>query len=229
MQALQKQLKEAQEREGETYKALEEKKKKYDQLLVEQLTGRGVKERLESENKQQKEELTRLRITQEELDKKVRDMQVQETERLRCIGQMRIESEAMKKCLRDMEQMMNTERTRSLVEVSQLKELLLKQKKKSSVVKEMTKGENQNESKGDETPQSNHQRNGSFPSIDATPIKVVPSPISDMRDPTPKVDPVSAEKSNTTMGTSSTGISEMINNLSGVMSELEQRLGVNKP
>lgn len=228
MEALQKQLKETQERESETYKALEEKKKQYDQLLVEQLTDRGVKERLESENKQQKEELTRLRITQEELDKKVREMQVEEAERLRCNGQMQSELEEKKKCLRDMEQMLNTERTRSLVEVSQLKELLLKQKKKSSVVKEMTEVENQNETKGDETPQSKHQRNGSFPSIDATPIKVVPSPISDMRDPTPKSDPVSAEKTNTTMGTSSTGISEMISNLSNVMSELEQHLGVNK-
>ena len=93
MEALQKQLKETQERESETYKALEEKKKQYDQLLVEQLTDRGVKERLESENKQQKEELTRLRITQEELDKKVREMQVEEAERLRCNGQMQSEVE----------------------------------------------------------------------------------------------------------------------------------------
>ena len=42
----------------------------YDALLVEQMSARGVKERLETENKSQQEELTRLRITQEELDKK---------------------------------------------------------------------------------------------------------------------------------------------------------------
>ena len=43
--------------------------------MVEQVAARGVKERLEVETKAQKEELTRLRITQEELDKKVREMQ----------------------------------------------------------------------------------------------------------------------------------------------------------
>lgn len=194
------------------------------------MSARGVKERLETENKSQKEELTRLRITQEELDKKVREMQVEETERLRSNGKMQSELEEKKKCLREMEQMLNTERTRSLVEVSQLRELLMKQKKNSRM---MEATDAKQEANPLETPQSN-RRDGSFPSIDATPIKVVPSPFSDMRtttpksDPvsaTPKSDPVSAEKPNATVDTSSTSLSNIITNLSNVMSELEQQLG----
>ncbi|OAO16208.1 hypothetical protein AV274_2071 [Blastocystis sp. ATCC 50177/Nand II] len=230
-EALQKQAKEAQDREQATYKELEEKKRAYDALLVEQMSARGVKERLETENKSQKEELTRLRITQEELDKKVRELQVEETERLRSNGKMQSELEEKKKCLREMEQMLNTERTRSLVEVSQLRELLMKQKKNSRM---MEATDAKQEANPLETPQSNHRRDGSFPSIDATPIKVVPSPFSDMRtttpksDPvsaTPKSDPVSAEKPNATVDTSSTSLSNIITNLSNVMSELEQQLG----
>lgn len=204
------------------------------------MSARGVKERLETENKAQKEELTRLRITQEELDKKVRELQVEETERLRSNGKMQSELEEKKKCLREMEQMLNTERTRSLVEVSQLRELLMKQKKNSRM---MEATDAKQEANPLETPQSNHRRDGSFPSIDATPIKVVPSPFSDMRtttpksDPvsatpksdavstTPKSDPVSAEKPNATVDTSSTSLSNIITNLSNVMSELEQQLG----
>ncbi|KAK8822664.1 hypothetical protein WA556_001558 [Blastocystis sp. ATCC 50177/Nand II] len=221
-EALQKQAKEAQDREQATYKELEEKKRAYDALLVEQMSARGVKERLETENKSQKEELTRLRITQEELDKKVRELQVEETERLRSNGKMQSELEEKKKCLREMEQMLNTERTRSLVEVSQLRELLMKQKKNSRM---MEATDAKQEANPLETPQSNHRRDGSFPSIDATPIKVVPSPFSDMLSATPKSDPVSAEKPNATVDTSSTSLSNIITNLSNVMSELEQQLG----
>ena len=187
------------------------------------MTDRGVKERLETENKSQKEELTRLRITQEELDKKVREMQVEGTERLRSNGKMQSELEEKKKCLQEMEQMLNTERTRSLVEVSQLKELLRKQKKSSRMME--ATGEKQ-EGGPLETPQANHRRDGSFPSIDATPIKVVPSPFSDMHSATPKSDPVSAEKPNTTVDTSSTSLSNIITGISNVMSELEQQLGM---
>ena len=49
IETYQKQIKEAEERERETYQLLEEKRKAYDSLLVEQIANRASVERLTSE------------------------------------------------------------------------------------------------------------------------------------------------------------------------------------
>lgn len=103
--------------------------------------------------------------------------------------------------------MMNTERTRSLLEVSQLKEALSKRKRKSGTLSD-----------------SEQEKKGTFPSINATPIKVVDSPTSDLRDVPAESLPSSEKKVNSTTDTSSTVLSEMINNLSNVVNELGQQL-----
>lgn len=98
--------------------------------------------------------------------------------------------------MKEMEQMMNTERTRSLLEVSQLKEALLK--KKRSYFTQTVNTTTEEEKVPDTTKL--------FPSINATPIKVVDSPIKEKGE------------------TSTTGLSEMISNLSNAVNELESQV-----
>lgn len=98
--------------------------------------------------------------------------------------------------MKEMEQMMNTERTRSLLEVSQLKEALLKKKRSYFTQTVNTTTE---EEKAPDTTKL-------FPSINATPIKVVDSPIKEKGE------------------TSTTGLSEMISNLSNAVNELESQV-----
>lgn len=100
---------------------------------------------------------------QEDLDKKIRDLEIQHTELLRQTGSLQNQIEEKTRCVKEMEQMMNTERTRSLLEVARLKETLRKRKRKGGGVE----GRLDEEEKGE-----------TIPSINETPIKVVNSPSS---------------------------------------------------
>lgn len=88
------------------------------------------------------------------MDQRIRALQTQETVYIQEIGKLKNELEGKTRWLKEMEEMLNTERTRSLVEISQLKDALLNKKK----------------------PVLRPARN-SFPSINATPIKVVDTPM----------------------------------------------------
>ena len=122
---------------------------------------------------------------------------------MRQTGSLQSQLEEKTRCIKEMEHMMNTERTRSLLEVSQLKEALSKRKRKSGTLSDSEQ----------------EKEKGTFPSI-----KVVDSPTSDLRDAPAESLPSSEKKVNSTTDTSSTVLSEMINNLSNVVNELGQQL-----
>ena len=152
--------------------------------------------------------MQRLRQIQEDLDKKIHDLEVQHTEFMRQTGSLQSQLEEKTRCIKEMEHMMNTERTRSLLEVSQLKEALSKRKRKSGTLSDSEQ----------------EKEKGTFPSINATPIKVVDSPTPDLRDAPAESLPSSEKKVNSTLDSSSTVLSDMINNLSNVVNELGQQL-----
>lgn len=130
------------------------------------------------------------------MDQRIRTLQMQESVHLQENGRLKNEVEEKARWMKEMEQMMNTERTRSLLEVSQLKEALLK--KKRSFFTQPVNATTEEEKAPDTTKL--------FPSINATPIKVVDSPIKEKGE------------------TSTTGLSEMISNLSNAVNELESQV-----
>lgn len=165
---------------------------------------------------------------QDDLDRKIRDLEIQHTELLRQTGSLQSQIEEKTRCVKEMEQMMNTERTRSLLEVARLKETLRKRKRKGGkvVVEE-------------------EERRESTPSINATPIKVVNSPSSFIQNERKRSSSFSEKEEeeeeikeeegereeeeagrrvNTSTDTSSTVLSDMLNNLSNVVNELGQQL-----
>ena len=173
-------------------------------------------------------ELQRLRQVQDDLDRKIRDLEIQHTELLRQTGSLQSQIEEKTRCVKEMEQMMNTERTRSLLEVARLKETLRKRKRKGGKVEE-------------------EERRESTPSINATPIKVVNSPSSFIQNERKRSSSFSEKEEeeedikeeegrgrgeeeeagrrvNTSTDTSSTVLSDMLNNLSNVVNELGQQL-----
>lgn len=171
-------------------------------------------------------ELQRLRQVQDDLDRKIRDLEIQHTELLRQTGSLQSQIEEKTRCVKEMEQMMNTERTRSLLEVARLKETLRKRKRKGGkvVVEE-------------------EERRESTPSINATPIKVVNSPSSfiqnerkrsssfsekeeeeEIKEEEGEREEEAGRRVNTSTDTSSTVLSDMLNNLSNVVNELGQQL-----
>lgn len=163
---------------------------------------------------------------QDDLDRKIRDLEIQHTELLRQTGSLQSQIEEKTRCVKEMEQMMNTERTRSLLEVARLKETLRKRKRKGGkvVVEE-------------------EERRESTPSINATPIKVVNSPSSfiqnerkrsssfsekeeeeEIKEEEGEREEEAGRRVNTSTDTSSTVLSDMLNNLSNVVNELGQQL-----
>ena len=173
-------------------------------------------------------ELQRLRQVQDDLDRKIRDLEIQHTELLRQTGSLQSQIEEKTRCVKEMEQMMNTERTRSLLEVARLKETLRKRKRKGGKVEV-----------------EEEERRESTPSINATPIKVVNSPssfiqnerkrsssFSEKEEEEEEIKEEEGEKEeeeagrrvNTSTDTSSTVLSDMLNNLSNVVNELGQQL-----
>ena len=169
-----------------------------------------------------------MRQVQDDLDRKIRDLEIQHTELLRQTGSLQSQIEEKTRCVKEMEQMMNTERTRSLLEVARLKETLRKRKRKGGkvVVEE-------------------EERRESTPSINATPIKVVNSPSSFIQNERKRSSSFSEKEEeeeeikeeegereeeeagrrvNTSTDTSSTVLSDMLNNLSNVVNELGQQL-----
>lgn len=166
---------------------------------------------------------------QDDLDRKIRDLEIQHTELLRQTGSLQSQIEEKTRCVKEMEQMMNTERTRSLLEVARLKETLRKRKRKGGKVVE------------------EEERRESTPSINATPIKVVNSPSSFIQNERKRSSSFSEKEEeeeeikeeegereeeeeeagrrvNTSTDTSSTVLSDMLNNLSNVVNELGQQL-----
>lgn len=167
-----------------------------------------------------------MRQVQDDLDRKIRDLEIQHTELLRQTGSLQSQIEEKTRCVKEMEQMMNTERTRSLLEVARLKETLRKRKRKGGkvVVEE-------------------EERRESTPSINATPIKVVNSPSSfiqnerkrsssfsekeeeeEIKEEEGEREEEAGRRVNTSTDTSSTVLSDMLNNLSNVVNELGQQL-----
>lgn len=170
-----------------------------------------------------------MRQVQDDLDRKIRDLEIQHTELLRQTGSLQSQIEEKTRCVKEMEQMMNTERTRSLLEVARLKETLRKRKRKGGKVEE-------------------EERRESTPSINATPIKVVNSPSSFIQNERKRSSSFSEKEEeeeggrgrggeeereeeeeagrrvNTSTDTSSTVLSDMLNNLSNVVNELGQQL-----
>lgn len=171
---------------------------------------------------------------QDDLDRKIRDLEIQHTELLRQTGSLQSQVEEKTRCVKEMEQMMNTERTRSLLEVARLKETLRKRKRKGGKVVEEEEEEEKRES---------------TPSINATPIKVVNSPSSFIQNERKRSSSFSEKEEeeeeggrkgggggggeeeeeagrrvNTSTDTSSTVLSDMLNNLSNVVNELGQQL-----
>ena len=170
-----------------------------------------------------------MRQVQDDLDRKIRDLEIQHTELLRQTGSLQSQIEEKTRCVKEMEQMMNTERTRSLLEVARLKETLRKRKRKGGKVEE-------------------EDRRESTPSINATPIKVVNSPSSFIQNERKRSSSFSEKEEeeeggrgrggeeereeeeeagrrvNTSTDTSSTVLSDMLNNLSNVVNELGQQL-----
>lgn len=161
---------------------------------------------------------------QDDLDRKIRDLEIQHTELLRQTGSLQSQIEEKTRCVKEMEQMMNTERTRSLLEVARLKETLRKRKRKGG--------------KGEE-----EEKRESTPSINATPIKVVNSPSSFIQSERKRSSSFSEKEEeeeggkgggereeeegrrvNMSTDTSSTVLSDMLNNLSNVVNELGQQL-----
>lgn len=172
-------------------------------------------------------ELQRLRQVQDDLDRKIRDLEIQHTELLRQTGSLQSQIEEKTRCVKEMEQMMNTERTRSLLEVARLKETLRKRKRKGGKV------------------EVEEERRESTPSINATPIKVVNSPSSfiqnerkrsssfsekeeeeeeEIKEEEGEREEEAGRRVNTSTDTSSTVLSDMLNNLSNVVNELGQQL-----
>ena len=172
-------------------------------------------------------ELQRLRQVQDDLDRKIRDLEIQHTELLRQTGSLQSQIEEKTRCVKEMEQMMNTERTRSLLEVARLKETLRKRKRKGGKV------------------EVEEEERESTPSINATPIKVVNSPSSFIQNERKRSSSFSEKEEeeeeikeeegereeeeagrrvNTSTDTSSTVLSDMLNNLSNVVNELGQQL-----
>ena len=168
---------------------------------------------------------------QDDLDRKIRDLEIQHTELLRQTGSLQSQIEEKTRCVKEMEQMMNTERTRSLLEVARLKETLRKRKRKGGKVEE------------------EEEKRESTPSINATPIKVVNSPSSFIQSERKRSSSFSEKEEggkgggggererergeeeeeagrrvNTSTDTSSTVLSDMLNNLSNVVNELGQQL-----
>lgn len=141
--------------------------------------------------------MERLQKTQDELDQRIRTLQAQESAYLQETGKLKNEIEEKTRCMKEMEEMLNTERTRSLIEISQLKEALLKNQTSFFPPSKH----------GNETPRKVEKEDHSFPSINETPIKVVDSPIK--------------EKAGFT---STTGLSSMISSLSTAVNELEQQI-----
>ena len=176
-------------------------------------------------------ELQRLRQVQDDLDRKIRDLEIQHTELLRQTGSLQSQIEEKTRCVKEMEQMMNTERTRSLLEVARLKETLRKRKRKGGKVEV-----------------EEEERRESTPSINATPIKVVNSPSSFIQNERKRSSSFSEKEEeeeedikeeegrgrgeeeeagrrvNMSTDTSSTVLSDMLNNLSNVVNELGQQL-----
>lgn len=173
-------------------------------------------------------ELQRLRQVQDDLDRKIRDLEIQHTELLRQTGSLQSQIEEKTRCVKEMEQMMNTERTRSLLEVARLKETLRKRKRKGGKVEV-----------------EEEERRESTPSINATPIKVVNSPSSfihnerkrsssfsekeeeeeeDIKEEEGEREEEAGRRVNTSTDTNSTVLSDMLNNLSNVVNELGQQL-----
>ena len=163
-----------------------------------------------------------MRQVQDDLDKKIRDLEIQHTELLRQTGSLQSQIEEKTRCVKEMEQMMNTERTRSLLEVARLKETLRKRKRKGKVMEGKVDAEEEEEEEEKRDP---------IPSINETPIKVVDSPSSFLQSER-KSSPSLAERNeegedrrvNTSTDTSSTVLSDMLNNLSNVVNELGQQL-----
>ena len=174
-----------------------------------------------------------MRQVQDDLDRKIRDLEIQHTELLRQTGSLQSQIEEKTRCVKEMEQMMNTERTRSLLEVARLRETLRKRKRKG----ERAQQEQEEEEEED--------KRESTPSINATPIKVVNSPSSFIQSErkrsssfTEKEEEEEEEEEegeegregeagrrvNTSTDTSSTVLSDMLNNLSNVVNELGQQL-----
>ena len=172
-----------------------------------------------------------MRQVQDDLDRKIRDLEIQHTELLRQTGSLQSQIEEKTRCVKEMEQMMNTERTRSLLEVARLRETLRKRKRK---------GERAQQEEEEE-----EDKRESTPSINATPIKVVNSPSSFIQSErkrsssfTEKEEEEEEEEEegeegregeagrrvNTSTDTSSTVLSDMLNNLSNVVNELGQQL-----
>lgn len=161
--------------------------------------------------------MIRLRSTQEDLDRHLRSLQNEQSQYLRETGKLRGEVEEKTRLLHEMDSMLSTERTRSLLELSALRERLRKGKKgglssdsvnvpgtgipsHSGVSSAPTvPGASNDDSTSNipiipnhpdtpnstpspkETPKSTPRPSGSFPSINATPIQRVPSPLSDTK------------------------------------------------
>ena len=175
----------------------------------------------------------RLRNIQEDLDRHLRSLQNEQAQYIRETGKLRGEVEEKTRLLHEMNSMLSTERTRSMLELSALRERLRKGKKGVSNASEAmfsTAGtpmptepmvpNTSNESKNvppvnvskdlttpdvpdnlhtlntsrskshgtpdntpspKETPKSTPHHSGSFPSINATPIQRVSSPLSDTK------------------------------------------------
>ena len=107
--------------------------------------------------------MERLQKTQDELDQRIRTLQTQESTYLQETGRLKNEIEEKTRLMKEMEEMMNTERTRSLIEISQLKEALLKNQTSFFPPSKH----------GNETPRKVEKEDHYFPSINEKLIKLL--------------------------------------------------------
>ena len=210
----------------------------------------------------------RLRSIQEDLDRHLRSLQNEQAQYIREAGKLRGEVEEKTRLLHEMNSMLSTERTRSMLELSALRERLRKGKKGVSndsgtmfstagttamptepVVPNASNESNKtppvnasndfttpdvpsnlhtlnpsiskssgtpgNTSSPKETPKSTPRHSGSFPSINATPIQRVSSPLSDTKSH-------DSNRKDSSLDTSSSVFTDAMNRVNETMNLLQQ-------
>ena len=210
----------------------------------------------------------RLRSIQEDLDRHLRCLQNEQAQYIRETGKLRGEVEEKTRLLQEMDSMLSTERTRSIMEISALRERLQKGKKsvsrESGIVFSTTEGPtlptepidrrsnesnsisavngptaftnpvipdnlnslNSSRSKSTgtpeatsslkETPKSTPPHSDSFPSINATPIQRVSSPLSETKSQ-------ESSRKESSLDTSSSVFTDAMNRVNDTMNLLQQR------
>ena len=172
--------------------------------------------------------------TQDEIDQRIRTLQSQEALHLQEVSKLRMEIEEKSRIMKNLEVMLNSERTQSLVEISQLREALLR--KKQFIFTNPVFSAQKNT--------TNHF----FHSINETPIKAKHSPIKetneeesqennqennqdnqennqdnqDRKETSEGEENQSQRRREILENTSTTNLSEVLSNLSEAVSKLEE-------